>query len=275
MKTDMPMASIRDFTIRPERKIKELLAFTLIELLVVIAVIAILASLLLPALGQAKKAVYSAACKSNLREMCVIWHCYAQDNNDRIIPMQQTALDVRSDGNPASWAEYMIMKLLQYKKISSSNCLGYGAAGTYYESKLLVCPGDNSGIGVWNWFPIHLSYGYNYLFTSIASIYLNPGESFFVRLSQKNAFPSKTLVFADNYGYFRVDRTNITLLSGLCSVSKVLYSSIGSSRVHQAGMNATYLDGHVDTTNKFLTASGVRWNVWDAAGEGDIIEQTK
>src|ERR1700733_5976395 len=58
--------------------------FTLLELLTVMAIIAILAALLLPALGSTKTTALRIACVSNLRQISIGVLMYANDNDDSL-----------------------------------------------------------------------------------------------------------------------------------------------------------------------------------------------
>jgi prepilin-type N-terminal cleavage/methylation domain-containing protein/prepilin-type processing-associated H-X9-DG protein len=113
--------------------------FTLVELLVVIGIIALLISILMPALSAAKHQANLLKCASNLRTLGQVMQQYAADNKGNI-PRDYTKSEIRQ--GHILWAEafapYLDKKFVQVRDLSD----GRDAAlvPQFAKIKVYQCP---------------------------------------------------------------------------------------------------------------------------------------
>jgi len=85
---------------RTGRALSRRSAFTLVELLVVIGIIAILVSILLPALGKARNQANSVKCASNLRQLYLACAMFAGEHRDHLPRLSLINGDLPTDPDP-------------------------------------------------------------------------------------------------------------------------------------------------------------------------------
>ena len=115
-------------------------AFTLLELLVVIAVIGILAALLLTVLSRAKARAQQTACLSNLKQIGLGIHLYADEHDDTLPGI------VITNGMPWSYQWRFFKELTK----SYDGLNGQSSP----NDKLFACPADTFYYSNTNWTPL-------------------------------------------------------------------------------------------------------------------------
>jgi prepilin-type N-terminal cleavage/methylation domain-containing protein/prepilin-type processing-associated H-X9-DG protein len=227
--------------------------FTLIELLVVIAIIAVLAALLLPALGRAKSKAQGVQCMNNNRQLMLAWRMYIDDARDRLPnskggPYQWMSgqMDYNT-GNPSNWdpkVDIMVSPLWPY--------CGKNA-------KIFKCPADRSvvivrgvtyprvrSLGMLNWVggrgdangnPAAMNWSNTTLGSSAGECRVYYKTSDFI-----NPGPAGTFVFVDepsdrvNDGFFVTQmETYPTSTDTICDFP---------AQYHAGGAGFSFADGH-------------------------------
>lgn len=138
--------------------------FTLIELLVVIAVIAILAALLLPALGRAKQAGQKSDCLSNLKQIGICFSMYLNDYADHFPDRRDLKASLPGGYHPwsssiwppsdprAGWAAIVLADEGATSAIWQCPSASLTAAGTAIETVQAISTNADSALTrYWAW----------------------------------------------------------------------------------------------------------------------------
>ncbi|MEQ9617474.1 MAG: type II secretion system protein [Phycisphaerales bacterium] len=246
--------------------------FTMIELLVTIAVVAILVSILLPALGGARDSARTVRCASNLRQLAIAWRVYANDYDDWAMPLAYTSFEDVGTGDSIFWWGGA-------GNVSGDVVYGDGFLSPYLsdslrEASVYQCPSQPEG----SYVPqgssgrVTTTYGYNGYYLCPPK---TPGWSFTIgeqrwkRLSHVLR-PSELFVFADTLLPASTLPRGTSLLD-----PPMLYEGSGewrenatpttAFRHHGRAANAAHADGSVATTS-----AQSAWVVHERFGIGSV-----
>jgi len=226
-------------------------AFTLIELLVVIAIIAILASMLFPALARAKAKGRRTGCLNNLKQIAIVFQVYTDESADTF-PPHRNSLEPDGNSDPA----------LSVHDWWGTTITGH-AGDVRYTNNLFHCPaltGKITTYGLtWEWsFDCNfVGYGYNGYFLGYHPYGPTPAVQTFLGYTFASApifkrsqvlHPSDCLLIGDKNPYHNVWGSSLWWPTAYMDPVPNQDNNEGIDPVRHLGTGAmAFTDGHAET----------------------------
>ncbi|MGA3171873.1 MAG: type II secretion system protein [Chthoniobacteraceae bacterium] len=232
--------------------------FTLVELLVVIAIIAILASLIFPAVSTARNESKTSQCQSNLSQIGTAFFAFANDN-DGYLPRGDA--NFASNGNTYNWA-----KALNPYIATQNNATNGVVANKVFCCPAAVQPPASYNNDVWQ-YSVTYAVEEGDSATDANGIDGN-GPRRLCTVQQ----PAKTIMVFDgvtNAGTYSASSsssyTNAEADVGMSSPTQTL--ALAFRHRGNGSMNALFADGHVDAITwpsvASIILSGSSGSVWN------------
>ena len=246
--------------------------FTLIELLVTIAVIAILASMLLPALNSARAKAHAITCANNLKQLGLAMINYATDSEDYYVPQHYFTEDKRD--NVYWWETLVRQRYIPPVKGYNGTYQGGSSQQLLLPIPPLTCPAELHSSATWGNDTIErmkvTDYGMAYFLDQEKRLQENDPVDLFGKLTDFK-HSSKVYLAGDRYWY---KSRNITPYNRDAAVRN------GMMR-HSEGMNMLFIDGHVNriAKNRFpdqvIFEGAWGWLQWARKSSGPNWSATK
>lgn len=221
-------------------------AFTLIELLVVISIVALLISLLLPAISRAKTLADTAVCGSQLKQLGLAVQIYTAENAGYLVAAYA---NVSAHGS----AYYGMLDNSEWRSIVEANSGAKSETRGSFYAKMTKCPAEARP---WLDPDVYDSKMWaNYGFNAEVAVYDDGPIPKSLNRITDIANPTGVIYMMDTRGHVWFDFLSISeYITQVPPGGNLAAVKNGGDR-HHGGVNGLYLDGHVEFIDYALAAN--------------------